>query len=178
MEKIIKEELSNGNTIIYRELESGTCYHAETPQAVISALESARVGNYRIRIFLGDTNTGKDWGEENDVIGYIGRSMGRIKIPLLIHNTRSTGGGGILDHCIVKIMKGKRTVYQHPKYDGGAYTIRDIDNTYNGRVYKAEVLRDGECAANFQHGRTFTARRAAERYVAFMKGERQSKGGM
>ena len=97
---------------------NGTTFHTETPIAVCNILNdaiSSRLSK-RIRIFFGDKETGKDWNEFYDTIGYVGRSTGLIKIPLMIHNTRSTGGGAILDHCIVKITVDKKTVYQHPKY--------------------------------------------------------------
>jgi hypothetical protein len=70
----------------------------------------------RIRIFYGDKKTGKDWCEIYDTIGYIGRSCGTQKIPLLINNKRSLGGGGILTDCILKITVDKQVLYKHPKY--------------------------------------------------------------
>jgi hypothetical protein len=96
---------------------NGISFLTETPDAVCNIL--ARYcgnRNQRVRIFLGDTKTGKDWFESYDTIGYIGRSCGTVKIPLLIHNTRSMGGSVILEHCIVKITVDKKTVYQHPNY--------------------------------------------------------------
>ena len=70
----------------------------------------------RIRIFYGNKNTGKDWCEIYDTIGYIGKSCGTQKIPLLINNKRSLGGNGILTDCILKITVGKQVLYNHPKY--------------------------------------------------------------
>jgi len=97
---------------------NGTFYHLETRQNVINVLENARLNNYRIRVHYGDTSTGRDWNEMHYVTGYVGRSTGSIKIPLLVYNKRSYGGGAMLDHCIVKITesKGKRVLYQHPLY--------------------------------------------------------------
>lgn len=37
-----------------------------------------------VRIWLGDTQTGRAWAEENDVIGTIGRSTGTMEVPLLV----------------------------------------------------------------------------------------------
>ena len=97
---------------------NGTTFHDETPIAVCNILNDAINSRQskRIRIFLGDSETGKDWNEWYDTIGYIGRSCGPVKIPLMIHNTRSHGGGAVLDHCIVRITIDKKTVYQHPNY--------------------------------------------------------------
>lgn len=115
----VTESLTNGNTITYK-LINRTAYHLETPDAICKVLEEARLKGYRQRLLLdfGDTETGKSWQEKFDIAGYIGRSTGRIKIPLLIHNTRSSGGGAILDHCIIKITdtRTKQVLYKHKKY--------------------------------------------------------------
>jgi hypothetical protein len=97
---------------------NGTTYGGQTPRAVIDVLESARANGQRLRLHWGDTSTGQDWGDVNDVTGRIGRSMGPTRVPILLHNTRSTGGGAILDHCIVKITTsaGGHVLYQHPTY--------------------------------------------------------------
>ena len=96
-----------------------TCFHAETTKEMIMLLEHIRIRQTRCRFHWGDVKTGKDWGDVWDVKGRIGRSTGPIKIPILIYNARSMGGGAILDHCIVKITetKGGRVLYQHPKYN-------------------------------------------------------------
>src|SRR3990172_8141048 len=128
---------------------NGTSYHIDTPLLVINALESARVSRTRIRIFYGDTETGKDWGEEHHVIGTIGHSMGPVKIPILLNSVRSLGGPGILDNSIVKVMivADKRVVYQHPQYNLGTLTIKTSDPKGE---YPYEVYRDGENIANFE----------------------------
>ena len=95
----------------------GISFDARTPDKVCNILASHCGGrNQRVRIFLGDTKTGKDWCEVYDTIGYIGRSTGNIKIPLMIATKNSRGGGAIPDHCIVKITIDKQNVYQHPNY--------------------------------------------------------------
>lgn len=170
--RTIRLVTSKGNGIVYREVESGTCFHQGTPEAIVDRLEDARINRYRIRLFLGDPKTGRDWGEENDVIGYVARSTGTIKIPLLIHNSRSMGGGAILDECIIKIMVGRRTVYQAPGYQCGKYEIkREDDQGAFNKGYLWKVLRDGETTARFK------TNAAAERWAKFMKGERHTKGG-
>jgi len=116
------EKLSNGNTINYQ-VVNGTAYHAETCQEVIDVLENAMHNDLRIRVFYGDSMTGKDWTEENDIIGTIGRSSGSIKIPLLVKTSSSYGGGSLLDNCIVKITLDKMVVYEHDYYN-----IEDMAN--------------------------------------------------
>lgn len=107
------EELVNCNIIHYKETEGGTFYHEETPYEVVEVLEQARKNRTRLTLDYGDVKTVKSWGEVHDIHGYIGRSNGQIKIPLLVHNTRSLGGGAILDHCIIGIYtsKGKKPLY-------------------------------------------------------------------
>ena len=117
-------KLSNGNTLHYKITEDGTAYQKDTPEEIVKILENARKMHTRLRVYYGDTKTGRDWEEDYDVFGTIGRSTGSIKIPLMINNSRSTGGGGLLDNCIVKIeyaslTKGTRPLYQHPQYHRG-----------------------------------------------------------
>jgi hypothetical protein len=102
--------------IQYKEV-NGTSYHKNTPQQVIDILERARENRTRLLFDFGDTKTGKSWGEVYDIRGTIGRSTGTIKIPLLIKTTRSFGGGGLLDHCIIKItnIKTKQVLYNIAK---------------------------------------------------------------
>jgi hypothetical protein len=112
--------VSDQNGVTYKVL-NGTYYHAHTPDEVCRALEQARLSNVRIKLVLGDTTTGKSWNEVYDVMGTVGRSMGPVKVPLLIHNSRSLGGGSVLDHCILAIRpsrKGSLYTYRHPKYTG------------------------------------------------------------
>jgi hypothetical protein len=83
----------------------------------VDILENSRKTRKRICIRYGDAKTGRDWGDP-PMCGHVGRSTGRIKIPLLIKTRRSTGGEGILDDAIVRITEsvGKRVLYSHPKY--------------------------------------------------------------
>lgn len=96
---------------------NGISFDKSTPDQVCRILANyCGDRSQRVRVFYGDTTTGKDWFECYDTIGYIGRSTGTVKIPLLIATSRSLGGGAILDHCIVKITIDKQTVYKHPNY--------------------------------------------------------------
>ncbi|NRA91342.1 MAG: hypothetical protein HRU26_01430 [Psychroserpens sp.] len=92
---------------------NGTSYDVKTPKKLIEVLERCR--NERIRVVLdyGDTKTGKSWGEMHDITGYVSRTTGSTKIPILVYNRRCLGGGAILDHCIisVKTSKGKIELY-------------------------------------------------------------------
>ena len=97
---------------------NGISYSENTIDEVVRILETAKKNRARIRLTYGNPETGLDWGEENDIEGYVGYSTGAVKIPLLVYNARSMGGGGILTDCIVKIetARGKAVLYQNPKY--------------------------------------------------------------
>jgi hypothetical protein len=100
----------------------GTAYHQETNGDVIRNLEWIRKSNTRVRLVFGDVKTGISWKEIYDVAGTIGRSTGKFKIPILLHNVRSMGGGAILDNCIIGIRYSNKKeggwIYRHKHYFG------------------------------------------------------------
>ena len=145
---------------------NGTTYKDETPDEVIQALERARLTNKRVRLYYGDHETGRDWLEENDVTGYIGRSMGpRYCVPILLYNSRSIGGPALLDGCIVRLLVDGREVYRTPNYKEPVFTL-----THEGPGdLRERVYVDGKNIANFR------TEKQALRWIAFMKGERRTR---
>lgn len=134
---------------------NGTSYDVRTPDEVVRVLEQARLNRNRLHISLGDTTTGRDWLEEHEVYGYIGRSMGPIKVPLLISNRRSLGGGASLDHCIVRIRQssGGKVLYQHPDYHYGTLSIqlkKQAVELPDGRLLSVDVIHNGSVHASFE----------------------------
>lgn len=127
---------------------------------IMSSLEHAFNNGTRIRVWYGDSMTGSAWPEENDVLGYVGRSTGNRKIPLLIFNQKSSGGGGILQDCIVRIdtTQGK-TLYKHNSFNAGSWYADTIGNLW---LY-------GEVWA------TFKSEEKAIRHMQFMQGKRYNK---
>lgn len=146
-------------------MRNETCYHEKTLEIIKKILESEIHSKNRIRLFYGDTETGQDWEEENDVIGYIGRSGGTCPIPILLKNTRSMGGSAILDHCIVKITNHKYVLYQHPLYHCKKYIVIPSD------------LSDYCEAAGTEEGliARFKKPGQAQRYCDYMMGLRDNK---
>lgn len=156
---------------------SGTFYDHRTPYDVIEILEAARKTGSRVRLFFGDTETGRDWLEEYDVTGTVSRSMGPHKIPILISNRRSTGGGAILDHCILRILVNGVEKYRNPNYQEPDFVIIPTPESnaitmaehrkYSKLPYTVKVNGLGHAA--------FKSKDAADRWVDFMRGKRGCK---
>jgi len=148
------------------QVHNGTYYHKDTPRQVIDILEHARQAEprQRLRLHYGSTDAealdvGRDWHECNDVTGTIGRSTGKIKVPLLIKTSRSLGGGAILDHRIVRIRDTKtgRDIYRHPSYHTGEV---DLEYLFDGSRQPWVIKIDGK--ACLAAGEEFHIRRVAK----------------
>lgn len=108
---------------------NGTSYGKSVPPKIVSILEAARLAHkrgdgYRLRIWYGDTATGKPWGDHHSErpSGYIGRSCGpKLKVPLLLPLRTSLGGDAIFLDRIVKIEHAN-------KQNGGV--LYDITPSY------------------------------------------------
>lgn len=144
-----------------------TWFDVETPDKVRKVLESARKDGTVIRVYYGDSKTGRDWSEENDVIGTVGRSGGLMKVPLLVPEGEC-GGPAMLDNRIVKIQRVSdgKVLYQHPTYQAPDLALHSLNPEIKGPkgAYTHEVTRDGETVARFR------SLGAAAAYVAFMHG--------
>lgn len=161
------ESVTIGQTVANRYENSGFFFDSRTPAAVRYAIECAHASRRRVRVFYGDTETGEAWPEEYDVMGTIGRSCGRVKVPLLMASARSTGGGALLDACIVAIIdtKTRAFLYRHPQFDPGEWA--EVAPVSDG--YISAAAHNGKLHAQFK-----TAD-GARRYIGFMRGERFSK---
>lgn len=150
-------------------VKNGTYYNINTPDKVIDWLETSRERKQRIRIFYG--KDGKAWNEEFDTIGHVGRSTGTIKIPLLIKNSRSMGGGAILDNSIVRIdTKGRNgkivTVYIDSTIHFDHFSIGPSDmegyhtnviNDNSGEIYaRCKLYASGIHLADFMNGKRWS----------------------
>jgi hypothetical protein len=147
---------------------SGTYYRKGTDPKVIQVLEEARQSGKKVRLFYGDPDTGKLWHEEYDVCGTIGRSMGPLKVPLLIEGNAS-GGGSILQENIMRIIVDHQQLYRHPKYREPKYEVNYNANPVGDPPLRWEVYVDGTL-----HARFGTSKKA-DRWIAFMRGQRMSK---
>ena len=148
-------------------------FNNETSDKVKECLEHCYNSKLRIRIWYGDTKTGLSWLEEYNTMGTIGRSTGQQKIPLLIKNSRSSGGGGILTSCVVRIddIGSKHTIYEHPLFyvpTLGVYPNLDDETKV---PYPFIVLKNGTIQARFKTDKK------AYKYIDFMNGKRYTMGG-
>lgn len=133
------------------------CYKGKERNVIVNNYNRRKT---RLRFWYGDNKTGKSWDEENDVCGYIGRSTGNKKNPLLVNNTRSFGGGALMDDSIVKIVdiNTKLVLYQHENFEQGIFTTSGNEVLKNGEIY-------GRCKSEI----------SAVRLCDFMNGKRMNK---
>lgn len=98
-------------------LHNGTFWPVEMPDDVILIL-SPHVNNPEQRFIFdfGDIETGRSWNETFETTGYVGRSTGRVKIPLIVYNKRSLGGGALSGDIVRVLTSKKAVIYEHPKY--------------------------------------------------------------
>lgn len=147
-------------------------YDEDTDKNVMRILEDLhrrRVFNHsdRIRIHLGNPETGELWLEEYDVMGYIGRSTGNKPIPLLINNRRSIGGSAILTANILSIQytTNGQWLYRHPLFKLPEFFVHETAEKYPWCV--RQKPNNNICAY-------FSTEQKARNYIAFMRGERFS----
>jgi hypothetical protein len=124
-------------------------------------IERCRTAGNKVRLVLGDTVTGESWLDEYDVVGMIGRSIGSLKVPLLIEEGES-GGSAILTACLLCMIdwRNGRPIYRHP-----AYRVVDLviaPSSDDQRPWA--VRRRDEIVAQFSD----IGKAAA--YLAFMRG--------
>ena len=140
-----------------------TYFDPGTLPKVSAILEACRKTDRQLRLFLGDPETGRDWMEEHDTVGRIGRSMGPMKVPLLITDGEM-GGGAILTSCVLRIIDAStlKELYRHPKFQEPNLSVHPED--FSPGAYKFRVDRDGQTQARFKK------LGSAHSYVAFMLG--------
>ena len=150
-------------------LSKKTWYIPGTPPNVINILEAYRSNKRLIRLFFGDGQTGRDYCEEWDVVGTIGRSAGSMKTPLLMADS-SEGGGAISTNAIVRMMDvaSNRELYRHPEYKVPQIRI-EAGSDPELPQYPFVAYRDDDLVARFK-----TAFDAHE-YRAFMVGDIAAK---
>ena len=150
-------------------------FNVTTPLPVRAALNRAYRDGLHVRLFLGDAATGRDWCEENDVTGYIGRSTGTQPIALLIEKlrpgpfgiTRARGGGAVLTDCILKIVciDTGDVLYCNKLYAVPEFTLCKREDP----KYPWFVTHDSKEFAAFSHAHE------AYEYIAFIQGSKLAR---
>ena len=156
-------------------LTNGTSYHSDTSDDVIRILETSRSGGFKIRMFYGDVGTGISWMEEYDTIGRLSRSYGPLKIPILVKTRKSTGGGAILDNCIVAIQwmgnAGPVWKYRHPTFKVPQLQLKKAPCPVENLPWEVYNLNKKEVHARF------TTELQGLRFLHFIRGKTWGKGG-
>lgn len=154
----------------YTEIQDNkTWFDARTPKKVQSVLEETRKSGDRLRIFLGDPETGRDWLEEFDTIGTIGRSAGTMKVPLLIAD--GYGGPAILTDCIVRLVNPDtgEELYRHPKYHLPRMELTLAADFDQAEGYTHSVKAESKDGMMETHA-NFKSQAEAAHWLAFMSG--------
>lgn len=147
----------------YTKHESGLYFSQDCPEKLRNVIAALSMTRERVRVFYGDVKTGEAWAEEHDVCGIIGRSMGPCKVPLLVARC-DTGGGALLDGCIVAIRTKNGFCYRVDGFNVGAWAVVPADVP----GYVETVTHNGSTHARFKKAGQGT------RYCAFMRGERMA----
>lgn len=163
----------------------GTWYHADTCDNVIYALDYARKAERRVHVLFcypEEKDVPKEWEskfsakeiwlEEYDTVGRIGRSCGEIKVPLLIKNSRSYGGGGLITGRIGRIIDvaTKEVLYNLDGLFSPALNIEEAEGVFT-LVYKTRKMKDFEAYVMTKNRKTL------ERLELFLIGLRHTTGG-
>lgn len=178
-------KLSNGNTAYYRIVngmafevgmrqkgkEETEDYTATVNDELVYILSRCYEKRNRIRVWYGDTKTGRAWNEEYDIIGRVGRTTGELKVPILVYNARSCGGSEILLSSLIRIVdiKTHRTLWAVPNFH-----VEKMEVVYKNGDYPFQVMqiRDTGEVVNIAN---FKNEASAYRYTDFMNGRRHNK---
>ncbi len=157
-----------------------TMFPSETPNAVREVLEHFRMATSQdetkpenlIRLQLGDPQTGKVWLEENDVVGFVGRSSGLCKIPLLLealqqrhcqHSLRASSGGGAI--CVKNVLAIHHVITGKVLYKARSYKTPAIEVFPSQHPdYAWELMADN---ATFSR---HTSQEDAQKLASFLRG--------
>jgi hypothetical protein len=138
-----------------------TYFEPGTSRKVKRVLEAARADARRLRLILGNVSTGEPWLDDRDVVGHIGRSLGPLKVPLLVETGQRGGQAILTSHVLALIDWGTGAfLYRHPAYQPPALTVHPSSDTR----LPWDVQLAGQTVASFEDIG------CAGAYVAFMRG--------
>ena len=170
-----------------------TFYSVEALDGAILALEYARTNKIRVRIFYAyktaeekergvkDSEFGvlEVWNEEFECVGRLGRSNGKIKIPILLSSSASRYGTPILENRIVLVKTTEGRVLfsadglKFPEWKVNA----DADKKTCELLYKTSLMKDFKVYATCRNEDFQKAVHYIDNLADYMQGARFTKGG-
>lgn len=136
------------------EVINGTYYDRGTPHDLVAVLEACRAERRRVRIFYCSQKDGCDLLEESDIIGVIGRSLGPIKVPLLVP-IGDDGGPQLMTSLIGVVQMVSSGFISYQRKDFYQPQMKSVPSEMKG--YKWEVHTKGRDDADFSvHARLKT----------------------
>lgn len=186
-DSIVEEQLSNGNTLYYvvrdgMYFEVGILLGDENrleifdnvSEGLINILLRAYKYGFRVRVFYGDIHTGRSWNEEYDVTGKIGRTCGKIKVPILLKRKDSNYGGALLLSSVIRIddIEEKRTLWKLSNFHVEPMEIIYYPDDPNSLPYNVMQTKDSGVRINVANFKTAVQ---AQKWIDFMEGKRYSK---
>lgn len=177
--------LSNGNTQYFVEYQGTDFEVARKLHADSEHEEKLEVYNHidenfikkiascihsgRYRIWYGDKDTGRSWNETYDVTGEIGRTGGHFKIPILLHDRRSIGGGAILLGSVIRIddTATRQTIWKHENFHVEKMVIEK--RASEDYPFAVMCIKDSGAVSNEAN---FKTEKQAERWIDFQNGKR------
>lgn len=153
---------------------------SKVARILLEAIESPQ--EQILRIFVGNPATGYDWCEENSVTGFIGRSTGTFKTPLILEALRTSTGEiesaryGDSISCqnvirIIDVLSGEE-LFRNLKYQMPRFQVEPASDLLIKLGYSFSVMRDDMKDKPTVNVANFKSLYAAEDYVAFMKGHK------
>ena len=138
--------------------------------SLMNVLLKARDEHFRIRIWYGDSKTGKSRNTQYNVVGRVGCTDGKIKLPTLIKTSRSQEGSTFFVDSVIRIddIKTKRTLWQVPNFHVEDMKVYEI---FGYGDYKYQVAKLSEDSGKWEVLASFKTEKQASEWVAFMKGE-------
>jgi hypothetical protein len=153
--------------------DTKTWFDIRTPVVVQEALEALRTNRHRVRIFYGDTATGRSWMYETDVIGRLSRSGRPMRVPML--KVDKLGGTTLLSHCIVRLidLTTGQEMYRHPLFHLPAMAVESASREDQLQGLTHTVKAEG--ADRYMESiRSFRTEAKARQWMSFMAGETHS----
>lgn len=92
-------------------------FSEKTPQKTAKKLIELIENRKRIVLDYGNIEKNETWNEIYDITGVVSLTKGHHDLywPILVYNSRSSGGGLILTDCIIEIKesKGKKSIFKN-----------------------------------------------------------------